>query len=194
MDYQVFNHNWRLAYSSQHVQYALGQMTHAIVRLSNPKHPLVLISLLKGGVWTGYNLLHQITDMFLGRFKDIRIGHMGLSSYGNNKVPEDVKIIYTLDLDISDLEGADIWIIDDIWDTGKTMKTAYDRVRRMGGADLRTCVLVYRRKAAIQDPPNGPHVYGFLHEGDEFFVGCGMGIGEQYRYLPELYVEKNRLY
>lgn len=192
MEQDVFERNWELQYTSQQVQYALQDMTNMIVGSSDQKHPLVLVLLLKGGLWTGYNILNLITTMFSGYFVDIRIGHMGLSSYGDQKVPGDVKVVHTLDLDVKDLEESTIWIIDDIWDTGNTMKTACDRVRRMGGTDLNTGVLVYRCGGQVQTPPNGPNVYGFKYEGEEFFAGCGMGIGEQHRYHPELYIEKSK--
>lgn len=189
----VFEHNWKLEYTRQEVADALRQMCTSMMELSDNTRPLVLIPLLKGGLWAGYHLLFLFEQMYAGRFRDTRIGHMGLSSYGDQRVPGDVKVTHTLDLDVKDLERAVVWVIDDIWDTGNTMKTAHDRIRRLGGIDLQTCVLVYRCSGPAQNPPNGPDVYGFKYEGKEFFAGCGMGIGEQHRHHPELYVEKNRV-
>lgn len=193
MDHAVFHHNWKLVHGRREVETALKDMACAVERMSHPKRPLVLISLLKGGLWTGYQLLFLLEERFPGRFHDIRVGHLGISSYGDQTKPGGIKITHTLDLDVKDLERAIIWIVDDIWDTGKTMETACDRVRRLGGIDIQTCVLVFRCEGAAPDFPHRPNVWGFKYEGKEFFAGCGMGIGEQHRHHPELYVEKSRL-
>ncbi len=189
-DKQVFNQNWTILYTQEQVDGALSKLCSAIQYGSDPTKPLVIISLLKGGLWTGYRLLNLLEEKFPGRFPDIRIGHMGLSSYGDSRTPTEVKVVHTLDLDVRDLEKASIWVVDDIWDSGETMKTACDRVRRMGGCNVHTCVLVYRCPGTIPGFPDRPNFWGFQYDGPEFFVGCGMGLGEKYRHHRALYIEK----
>lgn len=180
----------REVFSREEVSTALQNMAGSIRRLSCtvPQRPLVLISLLKGGLWTGYQLLNRIQPL-VEVFPDIRVGHMGISSYGGGTVPGEVKVTHTLDLSPSDLEGSVVWIVDDIWDSGNTMKVAMDRVKRLGGIDLYTCVLVYRYNGCAPDFPNRPNIWGLKYEGSEFLAGCGMGMGELHRHHPSIFAE-----
>lgn len=177
---------WVQLYSSHAVRCALHSMSKDIVASTEPTEPLVLISILKGGLWTAYQLLYHIADE---RQFDIRIGHMGISSYGDGRTPGKMKVVHTLDLDVEDVSGGHVWIIDDIWDTGGTMREAQRRVQLMQPGCIETATLVSR---VTHSEKVGPSVCGFKYEGTGFLVGCGMGIGELDRHHSSIYVEAKR--
>jgi hypoxanthine-guanine phosphoribosyltransferase len=183
-----FHDNWTKLYSSLEVQKNLDRMAVEMSLCTPSDKPLTLITILKGGLWTAYHLLYRLAGKY--PHPDIRIGHMGLSSYGNGRVPGEMKVTSTLDLDIKDLQDTYVWLIDDIWHTGQTLEEAKKRIKLMGAEIRGAGVLVFRNQGP-SPAWNGPGVYGFQYGGPEFLAGCGMGIGELHRHHPEIYREKN---
>lgn len=179
-------HLWKLLYSSQEVDEVISKnMKSKILRFSppNPNRPLVIIAILKGGVWAAYKLL----DVLSCYYKDIRVGHMGISSYGNGRHPDRMKITSTLDLSVEDVQDSEVWIVDDIWDTGATIRKAQDIIKLMKPAYLRTAVLVYRVVPPVAPEYPSPDVVGFQYRDTGFLAGCGMGYGELYRHFNAIY-------
>ncbi len=84
-----------------------------------------------------------------------------------------------------DLKGKTCIIVDDILDTGKTIKKVKEFMLKNGAEECKICVAVNkheRREEEIQ-----PDYYLFdLDEG--FIVGFGMDYNEQYRELPSIYI------
>lgn len=180
------DNGWREVYTSLDVECALGRMSHAIRRAhTDPVKPLVLVPILKGGLWTAYQLLNRLVS-YVDQCPDIRIGHMGISSYGNDQIPGKMKHTYTLDLDTDDLRGSNVWLIDDIWDTGATLRAAWERIPTVYDS-LSTAVLVVR---GTLETAKHLDVNGLAYAGSEFLAGCGMGIGELHRHHPSIYAAK----
>jgi hypoxanthine phosphoribosyltransferase len=147
--------------------------------------PLVLVMILKGGLWIGYNVLFHLSKSQY--FKDIRIGHLGLSSYKKEKRPGEVTVTYSLDLDIDDIQGHNVCILDDIADTGQTLKKATQILQMMDPKSLITGTLIVREGAVLL-----PNTAGFLNSTGAFFVGCGMGEGEMNRHFSAIYSDGER--
>ena len=180
---------WRTLYDSSKVRRAINyDMRSEVMRISpNQGKTLVLIAILKGGVWTTYRLLDALSLYY----EDIRVGHMGISSYGNGRKPDQMKVTSTLDLSVEDVQGADVWLVDDIWDTGATMLRAKEIVSLMHPESLKTAVLVrrVRPEPLYQDSPD---VAGFRYHDNGFLAGCGMGCGELHRHHDRVYRSKRR--
>ncbi len=171
--------DWEVLYNQYEVSRAIRKMADRIQHLS-PSQRVVVIAILKGGCWTAYNLVDELSSV-----EDLRIGHLGISSYGTGRKPDQMKITSTLDLSPEDIQGADTWLVDDIYDTGGTMHKAQEVVRRMLPSSLRTATLVWRVPSVDSD---GPSICGFEYHGNRFLAGCGMGCGELYRHYNEIYM------
>lgn len=152
------------------------------------------ISILKGGIYTTYTLLPYFSEQIK---KDILIGNLGLASYAGELVTQEkISITYPLDLTPEQLEGKDIWIIDDIFDSGLTMTNAKSIIKRemiknnRKYNSIQTVVLVRKMNPKIKLHKNTkdlPDIVGFEYENSGFLVGMGMGLGEKYRCLDQLY-------
>lgn len=140
------------------------------------------ITILKGGMYTASNVLKNI---FLP--EDTIIGYLGLSSYNNNTVGGGIQATYIADLTSEILEGRNVWIIDDICDTSKTLERAIGMVQVYKPASIKTAVLIDKAKVREQNHFPKPDVVGFTCNENKFLVGCGMGIGEKYRTLDSVY-------
>jgi len=150
---------------------------------------LCFISILKGGLYTTHLILQQLTEQIK---KNILLGNLGLSSYQENINTEGkISITYPLDLTAEQLKNKNIWIIDDIFDSGLTMMHAKSIIKRKKGFNsIQTLTLVRKVNPEIklfEKEEDLPDIIGFEYEGSGFLVGCGMGKGEQYRCLGQLY-------
>ena len=85
-----------------------------------------------------------------------------------------------------DLEGKDVQIVDDILDSGRTLGLLKQRLEAMGAADVRSCVLLRKRRPDVPGRPEADFV-GFDID-DEFVVGYGLDYDHLYRNLPDLCV------
>lgn len=114
---------------------------------------------------------------------DIHIDFARLSSYGNCDSPQGaVRIISDIQQDIV---GRHVLIVDDILDTGQSLKAYKKHLEAKGPESVRICTMIdktYRREAAIE-----PDFFGFRIE-DGFIVGYGLDFADKYRNLPAIYV------
>jgi hypoxanthine phosphoribosyltransferase len=169
---------------NRYVRANILEMGLKIQKLNQEK--MTFIGILKGGLFTTYSLL----ALFAHKKYDIRVGHLGLSSYGNGSTSTGkLKVTYPLDLAPEDINGRDVWIIDDVIDSGLTLDEAYMIIAdNYEPKSIKIAVLVDKKKNRIkQDIMDVPDVVGYTYEEDGFLVGCGMGEGEKYRHLNCLY-------
>jgi len=84
-----------------------------------------------------------------------------------------------------DLKGKYCIIVDDILDTGKTIKKVKEYILEQGAKECEICVAVNKHERREEDIE--PDYYLFdLDKG--FIVGFGMDYNEQYRELPSIYI------
>ncbi len=86
----------------------------------------------------------------------------------------------------ADLSGRDVLIVDDVLDTGQTLRALLASVGRHRPASVRSCVLL-RKPAPEPDERPEPDFVGF-DIASEFVVGYGLDFDHLYRNLPEICV------
>ena len=148
---------------------ALGaQLTHDYAGVSE----LRLIGILKGA-WMFLADLVRYIDL------PVTCDFIGVSSYGERTMQRGI-VRLTLDL-AEPISGLDVVLIEDIVDTGLTMRFLYETLFLRGPQRLRTCTLLdkpSRRCVAFT-----PDYIGFTIP-DYFVVGYGLDIAGAYRNLP----------
>ncbi len=131
-----------------------------------------LICILKGSVYFTCELAKRITVPVIMDF-------MQCSSYGAaTKSSGVVKLSKDLDLAITD---QDVIIIEDIIDSGRTLRHLKELLRQRGPASLKICTLLDKPSRRIVDVD--VDYTGFQIE-DKFVVGYGLDYDQQYRNLP----------
>jgi hypoxanthine phosphoribosyltransferase len=137
-----------------------------------------IISLINGAVMFTADLMREIDN-------PVRLDCIRVSSYGTRiKSIGTPQIIHSLTLDIA---KRDVLVIDDILDTGKTLKLVCELVREQNPASLRTCVLL--DKKARREVSLDADFVGF-EIPDKFVVGYGLDFAERYRNLRGIGVLK----
>ncbi|HOQ09210.1 MAG TPA: hypoxanthine phosphoribosyltransferase [Syntrophomonadaceae bacterium] len=143
---------------------------------------LLVVGILKGAFIFMADLVREI-DL------PLEIDFMDVSSYGVSTVSSgEVRIIKDLDYSIRE---KDVLIIEDIVDTGLTLKYIKDILTKRHPRSIRICCLLdkpSRRKADI-----APEYVGFVIP-DKFIVGYGLDYAEQYRNYPAVCVLKPSVY
>jgi hypoxanthine phosphoribosyltransferase len=111
---------------------------------------------------------------------------LGLSSYGNQlKSSGEVRV--SLDLHDS-VEGKNILIIEDIVDSGLTLKYIQNYFSSRKPLSIRTCALLVKPGSIQTDVQID---YSGFDIGGEFVVGYGIDFNQKYRNLPYIgYLEK----
>lgn len=133
---------------------------------------LKLICILKGSVFFTCELAKRLTV-------PVTLDFMSVSSYGNEKVSSGrVKIVKDLDESIAD---EDILVIEDIIDSGNTLRYLLDLLGSRNPASMKLCTLLDKPDRRVTDV-NVDYV-GFTIP-DKFVVGYGLDFEQQYRNLP----------
>jgi hypoxanthine phosphoribosyltransferase len=134
--------------------------------------PLTIVGVLTGCLVFLADLIRRL-DM------PLKIALVQASSYrGRSTTAGDLHVQDEL---LPDLKGRHILLIDDILDTGKTLKHLVEHLRSLGVASVRTAVLL--RKEGRQEVEIEPDFIGFTIP-NEFVVGYGLDFDDEHRNLP----------
>jgi hypoxanthine phosphoribosyltransferase len=139
---------------------------------------LTMICVLKGSFMFFADLLREIK-------LPIRCEFLSVSSYGDNKTSSgEVKMV----LDLSTpLDGKNVIIVEDIVDSGLTLKFIKDLLAVRNPASLKTCTLLEKPEALKTEIEVD---YTGFEIGNEFVVGYGLDYAQRYRELPYIGVVK----
>ena len=143
---------------------------------------LLLVCILKGSVVFFADLMKAISI-------PLSIDFMQASSYGSGTVTSgQVKIKKDLE---NDLAGKDVLIVEDIIDSGITLKNLTQHLESRNPASLRTITLLDKKVSRQADFV--PDYIGF-EIPNEFIVGYGLDYDEKYRNLPFVGILKRQVY
>jgi hypoxanthine phosphoribosyltransferase len=149
----------------------IAQMAGEISRDYNGRE-LVLVGVLKGAFVFLADLARQVE-------LPLQIDFVAVSSYGADTESSGVvKIIKDLDLDIKD---KDVLLVEDIVDTGLTLKYLAGMLRERSPASVEVCALLNKPDARKVDI--GVKYCGF-DVPSLFVIGYGLDYAEMYRQLP----------
>ncbi len=143
---------------------------------------LLLVCILKGAVTVFADVLRRIEI-------PCSIDFMALSSYGSSsKSSGVVRILKDLDHGI---EGKDVLVIEDIVDSGMSMKYLFENLETRSPASVKLLALLdkpSRRRVDLK-----ADYVGFTIP-DEFVVGYGLDFAEKYRNLPDVCILSPKVY
>jgi hypoxanthine phosphoribosyltransferase len=142
---------------------------------------LLVVALLTGTVPFLADLIRHIA-------LPMRLDFMGVSSYGNSTAPGELVFTKELRLEARD---RDVLLVDDILDTGKTLRAVIDKLNALQPRSLKTCVLLEKKSRRTETIPAD---YVGFEVPDEFVIGYGLDYAERYRNLPFIGVLKPEVY
>jgi hypoxanthine phosphoribosyltransferase len=133
---------------------------------------VLLLGILKGAVFFLSDLMRQLEI-------PAEVDFMAISSYGSaTKSSGVVRILKDLDRPI---EGRHVLIVEDIVDSGLTLRYLLGNLGGRNPASLEVCALLSKREARVVDVPVS---YVGFEIPNEFVIGYGLDYDERYRALP----------
>ena len=136
----------------------------------------VILSVLTGSYIFTADLSRRLAE------SNLEIAFIKASSYGNST--ESTGTVQISGLEKLDINGKRVLLIDDILDTGNTMKAIVQALSEMSPSSLKTCVLLNKESRRVVD--YHADFVGFEIE-DKFVVGYGLDYANKYRTLPEIW-------
>lgn len=109
------------------------------------------------------------------------ISFVKLSSYAGTETTSVVRELIGLD---HSLDGRHVVIVEDIVDTGHTMRYTIKKLRDLKAADVRIATLFFKPNSFQYDYPID---YKGMDIGNDFIVGYGLDYDQQGRNLPNIY-------
>ena len=170
----------RVIKTKEEIQKRVEELGAQLTKEYEGCNPVVL------GILKGANVF--MADLVRSMDIEMEMDYMVLGSYGLADIPGEVRIKKDCE---TDLTGRHVLIVDDIADTGQTMKTLMAMLRQRGAASVRSCVLL--DKPARRTVACAPAYVGFEIE-DVFVVGYGLDYAERFRNLPEVCAIKKHVY
>lgn len=165
----------RLLFSREEIEEAVRRLGQQISSDYRGRMPL-LIGVLKGAFVFLADLIRHLSI-------PVEVDFVRLSSYGAGKETSGV-VRMGKDLE-ADIRGRDVIVVEDIVDTGISLRFLLDELSSRGPATLRVCALVDKKHR--REVPVEVDYVGFEIESG-FIVGYGIDYAERYRELPDIYV------
>ncbi len=137
--------------------------------------PIIMVGLLNGCFMFYSDLMKNISV-------DIKCDFMRVKSYVGKRKQGDVQVLKDLETPV---KGKHVYLIDDIYDTGNTMKAVIEYLKMKQPESINIVTLLKRKTTT--SPKNIPHSYGF-EINDEWVVGAGCDDENGYkRNLPSIW-------
>ena len=137
---------------------------------------MIALCVLKGGVFFCTDLMRAI-DM------DVALDFIQVSSYGNQK--ESSGVVTILKEPQLDMHGKAVLIVEDIIDSGLSMREVHRYIQGRGATMVRTATFL--DKPAARKVDFKADYVGFSID-PQFVIGYGLDFAEKYRNLPEVQV------
>jgi hypoxanthine phosphoribosyltransferase len=164
----------KVLFSEQQVREKVAELAAILREEYRDKHPLI-IGVLKGSFVFMADLIRMMGI-------PVEVEFVGLSSYGRGATESTgkIKVVQRLRATVKDRH---VLVLEDIVDTGLTIRFLLDYLKRKKPASLKLCALLdkpSRRKIDV------PIDYLGFTVPNVFVVGYGIDWDERFRYLPDV--------
>jgi len=161
----------RIVYTQEDIHQRVTQMGEEITQVYGASDRLLLLGLLKGSFLF-------LADLARAIHLPLHVDFMVASSYGAGTVSSgDVRLLYD---PAASLKGRAVILVEDIVDSGTTLKRLMPRLAAREPSSLEVCTLLHKRLENVEVEArwvgfDAPH---------EFLVGYGLDYAEDFRHLP----------
>ena len=163
-----------LLYSRDQIAQRVRELA-AVISADYASGDLVLIGILRGAFVFLADLIRQVTI-------PVVVDFVGAASYGS-RTQTSGQVAITKELQVP-VSGRDLLLVEDIEDTGVTLRAIQNKLTKLGPRSIKVCALVEKRERRLVDMPVD---YVGFQIAKGFIVGYGIDYAERYRYLPDIY-------
>ncbi len=161
----------RVVFDADQIRMRVRELARDISATYTAEDRLLLIGLLKGSFIFLGDLVRDISI-------PLQVDFLVAASYGAGKATSgNVQLLYD---PASVLEGRSVLVVEDIVDSGTTLKEILPKLEARGPASLEVCAFLHKR---LSQADLAPRWVGFDAPND-FLVGYGLDHAEDFRHLP----------
>lgn len=170
-------------YTQAEITARVEEMGREISKAYSEDQPLLAICVIKGAVLFYADLVKAIKN------RDVRFGFVAASSYYSAsgdlmKSTGTVNMKYS-SVDEAEIVGAEVLIIEDIIDTGRTLKALKNYFYEKGAKVVKIATLLNKPECRVVDVE--PDYNAFTIAGNPYIIGYGLDNAQQYRNLDGVY-------
>lgn len=170
---------FRVYLTHEEIQQRIRQLGEKVSRDFQDKKP-IFIGVLNGAYIFLADLMRYVTI-------PCEVDFLKLSSYGDEKVSSgQVQQLKEID---ADLKGRHVILVEDIVDTGLSMKYLIDKVGRMSPASLSVATMLHKSEATHHDVQID---YVGFKIPDLFVLGYGLDYAQEGRNLAQIYILQSK--
>lgn len=159
-----------ILYSAEQIKEAVCTVARQIRTHFGEEEPIIVLCLLNGAIWYAADLLRELPPNFL-------LHTVKVSSYEGTSSTGELK----WHTPMPDCNGKRVLVLDDMLDTGLTMKSVCDALRQHGAAEVASTVAIDKQGRRTVDFTAD---FCALSCGNHYLVGYGMDYNGKYRNLP----------
>ncbi len=178
MSLRIKNKELEILIPESNIKSRLKSLADEIRKEMNKNEEIIAIGILKGSFIFFADLVRELGS-------NIKIDFVVVSSYFD-KMESSQNIVFKKDIEV-DIKGKNVLLIDDIIDTGRTLKALVEYFQKKNPKNLKTCVLLDKKER--REVNYDADFVGF-EIPDKFVVGYGLDWGEEGRTLKDIYFVK----
>ncbi len=171
---QIKGKNLKLLISEKQIKEKVKEVANQINKDFKNKE-ILAVGILKGSFIFFSDLVRHLN-------LNVKIDFMQVASY-HTSMESSGEVIFIKDL-TQDINGKNVLIVDDIIDTGRTLKALTEALMQRNPNVLKTCVLLDKKERREVDFDAD---YVGFEIPDKFVVGYGLDWAEEGRNLKEIY-------
>ena len=160
----------KILFSEEQLQQGISRMATEINQRFGHE-PLTVICVMTGSIILVADLIRQLV-------MPVKLGSVHACSYRGGTSRGELELDASM---LPNLEGSNVLIVDDIFDTGHTLTAVHQHIESLGATCVETAVLLY--KHGREELDFQVNFIGF-EIPDEFVVGYGLDYQGIYRNLP----------
>ena len=168
--------------TEEEINTKVRELAEQLSRDYEGKNP-VFVGVLKGVVLFYSDIVRRFAH-------PCQLDFLRISSYEGTESTGQVKMVQGLSQDIT---GRHIVILEDIFDTGKSLDFTYHYLQSLGAASVEICTFLDKPERRNPDVTLKPKYVGYVIP-NEFVVGYGLDYNEYFRNLPYIGVLKPEVY
>ena len=165
----------RVLLDEKQLQAGVERLAKEIDRFYTSDRPLTVIAVMTGSIVLFADLIRRLS-------MPQRVGVIQASSYRGGMSSGELSVDDQMMIEVN---GRDVLLVDDIFDTGRTLDRLTNVLKENGARTLKTAVLLHKhRQHEVSLRPD----FVAFEIPDEFVVGYGLDYMDMYRNLPYLAV------
>jgi len=160
-------------FTADQIRRRVSELAHDIDSEHSFDEPLHVVVALKGSFIFAADLIRAMGT-------PLTLDFIAIGSYTDGTTSGEIQLQKDLD---SSIEGRPVLIVEDIVDTGRTLRYLQKLLRTRAPKSLRTvCLMTKPSRRAVEVTVD----YVGFEVGDRFIVGYGLDHGERYRHLAHI--------